>query len=165
MTHHERNQEMIDEMIEMQRKYDAAVYKEFGVEYNKNKTELALYDELGEFNHEIKKSWCWWKKTQKEIDWDKTLEELVDIWHFALSIHYHEWDLDNHSFYVFDDRLAYDDAECELSYLYDQLINTDCYKLDMLHSIGLKFGFELEDIYKAYKKKNKTNWERLANNY
>ena len=46
MTHHERNQEMIDEMIEMQRKYDAAVYKEFGVEYNKNKTELALYDEL-----------------------------------------------------------------------------------------------------------------------
>lgn len=105
-------QKMIDEMIDLQRKYDAAVCKEFNCTFDKEKTRLAMIDELGEFNHEVKKSWCWWKKTQKDIDKNKTLTMF-----------------------------------------------------DTLYAIGKKFDFSMEDVYEAYKKKNKTNWERLASNY
>ena len=36
---------------------------------------------------------------------------------------------------------------------------------DTLYAIGKKFDFSMEDVYEAYKKKNQTNWERLASNY
>ncbi len=156
------NQEMINEMIELQRAYDNAVYKEFGCGYNKEKCTLAMIDEIGEFNHEIKKSWCWWKKSQKEIDWDKALEELVDIWHFALSLTYHQ--LEEHNKKSIFVENAYD-SKTVLSMLYFVLINNRDFKLESLYAIGMKFGFDLKTVYEAYKKKNKINWERLANGY
>lgn len=83
------NAEMLFEMIQLQIAYDQAVYEEFETEYDETKTRLALLDEIGETNHELKALWCWWKKTQKPVDWCKVLEELADCWHFALSIYYH----------------------------------------------------------------------------
>lgn len=160
------NQEMINEMLTMQRALDEAIYKEHGTEFDEEKCTLAMIDEIGEFNHEIKSTWCWWKKSQKEMDRDKTLEELVDIWHFALSLTYHYSDLlvKNNKFdcYKFDDAQGVENEK--LSYLYFWLQHK-YHVLESLYAIGLKFGFTLEDVYNAYKKKNQVNYERLANNY
>lgn len=161
------NQEMIDEMIKLQRAYDNAVYKEFDCEYDEEKCTLALLDEIGEFNHELKANWCWWKKTQKPVDREKAIEELADVWHFALSLTYHLFDelvkKNKTEHYEFFD--VQGEQSVELSLLYFGLQNNKYYRLENLHAIGLKIGFSLEEVYEAYKKKNKTNWERLENGY
>jgi dimeric dUTPase (all-alpha-NTP-PPase superfamily) len=155
------NQEMIDEMLQMQRALDEAIYKEHGCEFDNEKCTLAMIDEIGEFNHEIKSTWCWWKYTQKEIDKEKALEELVDIWHFAMSIYYHYYDgreFANKS----DLEMSADD---DLTMLYFRLINNNSHKFETLKMIGLKFGFTMKDVYEVYKRKNKVNYERIANKY
>lgn len=168
------NQEMIDEMIEMQRSYDEAVYKEFGCEYDKEKCTLALFDELGEFNHELKANWCYWKKTQKPVDREKALEELADVWHFALSLVYHNYD----EIRVYNEEMAREmiiisssrievmsKENKKLSEWYFDLFDIFSNRIETLIVIGIKCGFSLEEVYEAYKKKNKTNWERLENGY
>ena len=88
--------EKIEEMLNFQKMLDNSIESEYGLEYGKDAKynleglKRALFDELGELNHEDKKSWCWWKKTQHEVDRNKLLEELVDCFHFSLSIAYHE---------------------------------------------------------------------------
>lgn len=171
-------QEMISEMIKLQRKYDAAVYKEFDCEFNKEQCTLAMMDELGEFNHELKANWCYWKHTQKPVDYDKALEELADVWHFALSLTYHDLNethitLNNKLLYVVKEGIEfnwehvlymlYDNQE--LSSLYLELFEVFANKLEILTVIGIKCGFSLKQVYEAYRKKNKINWERLANGY
>ncbi len=152
------NQEMIDEMVELQKKYDNAVYKEFNCKYDEEKCLLALIDELGEFNHEFKANWCYWKKTQAPVDKAKALEELADIWHFALSLSYHQ-----RTNVEFTNEL--ENIQYPLSGLYSYLIDDKMYRLEILNEIGKRCGFELEVVYEAYKRKNKINWERLATGY
>ncbi len=154
------NQEMLNDMINLQKVYDSAVYKEFGCDFDEEKCKLAMIDEIGEFNHEIKKSWCWWKKTQKGIDLDKALEELVDVWHFALSLTYHAFD-NEYKIAEYIDA----DSDYKLSHLYKQVIENPYLRLHALAQIGVRLGFNMEQVYEAYKKKNKINHERLANNY
>ncbi len=156
------NQEMIDEMLKMQRALDEAIYKEHGCEFNEEKCTLAMIDEIGEFNHEIKSTWCWWKKSQTEMDREKALEELVDIWHFALSLTYHYY-VSEYASYCFCGKDSVSGNNLTLLYL--GLIDSKVNRLETLFAIGLKFGFSLEDVYNAYKKKNQVNYERLANNY
>ena len=55
-----RNNEMIKEMVEMQKALDESIYNGHGVEYNEERTYLALIDEIGELTHELKAEWCWW---------------------------------------------------------------------------------------------------------
>ncbi len=155
------NQEMIDEMLKMQRALDEAIYKEHEVEFDEEKCKLAMIDEIGEFNHEVKSTWCWWKKTQAPIDREKALEELVDIWHFALSLTYHRMGTLDFAYPYMDNAVG----DLNLPYLYESLIRQDSTRLETLEQIGKKFGYTLEDVYHAYIKKNKVNYERLANNY
>lgn len=82
--------EIIKDMLERQKKYDAEVFKKHNVSYvSKSQLESALFDELGELMHAQKADWCWWKKTQAPVDKQKVLGELVDIWHFVLSYQNH----------------------------------------------------------------------------
>ena len=157
-------QQMIDEMLELQRKYDDAVYKEFGCEYNRDKVRLALFDELGEVNHELKKEWCWWKKTQKPVDREKVLEEIVDCFHFALSIVNHEC-IDGYKWKSFEVRTD-KKLRTTLS-MYKVAIGEpiDVFILESLYNIAALNKFSFEEVFEAYKKKNKINWERLENNY
>lgn len=55
--------------------------------------------------------------------------------------------------------------KCDLSKLYTLLMCETMTMFDTLYAIGKKFDFSMEDVYEAYKKKNKTNLERLASNY
>ena len=77
--------ELIKDMLERQKAYDAEVFKKHNVDYvSKAQLESALFDELGELMHAQKADWCWWKFTQEPKDEAKVFEEYIDVVHFAL---------------------------------------------------------------------------------
>lgn len=168
-------EEMLKDMIEHQKGYDDAVYEEFETEYEDTKVLLALYDELGEVNHELKALWCYWKKTQKPINEKNLLEELADCWHFALSYYYHEHNEDfdiaarrlfrNHVMVRPERSIRKSLRNYEMCY--ERLIKTSSAftVLENLLEISLWCGFTFEQIYEAYLKKNNINWKRLKTGY
>lgn len=71
---------MIETMLKKQDELNSAIMKEFGLTtISKEQIDLATLDEIGEFTHELKGDWCWWKKSQEPVDRNKALEELADI--------------------------------------------------------------------------------------
>lgn len=76
---------MIETMLKKQDELNSAIMKEFGLAIiSKEQIDLATLDEIGEFTHELKGDWCWWKKSQEPVDRNKVLEELADVFHFVL---------------------------------------------------------------------------------
>ena len=68
---------MIETMLKKQDELNSAIMKEFGLTtISKEQIDLATLDEIGEFTHELKGDWCWWKKSQEPVDRNKVLEEL-----------------------------------------------------------------------------------------
>ena len=152
----------LKEMLEMQRVLDENIYTTHNVEYDEEKSYLALIDEIGELNHELKAEWCWWKKNQAPVNKEKVLEELVDVWHFALSIFYQ-----NHCGVGISKQTIqyFEDLElCELYLCLVHKVKKICL-LEMILALTYKLGFDFEEIYEAYKKKNAINYERLKNGY
>ncbi|UQD53325.1 alpha/beta hydrolase [Bacillus methanolicus] len=74
-------------LFEMQRQLDERIIKERNV--NKTFDEwvigltIAMESEIDEIRREV--NWKWWKQN-KEIDMDKLQEEVIDLWHFLLSL-------------------------------------------------------------------------------
>jgi dimeric dUTPase (all-alpha-NTP-PPase superfamily) len=161
------NVEMLKEMIQMQMALDSAIYDGNNVEYNEEKCYLALFDELGELNHELKKEWCWWKKTQKEVDRQRVLEELVDCYHFAMSIFYHAVCDEEVRRGILESNIFEKRCEWKLTYLYLFIIDDDMVIdiLSNLYQLTIKLGFAMEDVYQEYKRKNQENYNRLARGY
>lgn len=155
---------LLNEMIEMQKALDSAIEKEFKLEYGIDRRytleglKIALLDEIGEMIHESKANWCWWKKTQKPVDREKLLEELVDCYHFALSIAYHEH-------YEFSKEAINYLLPRSLSWLVAKMLTSSELILEIMVCITRKIGFTIDDVYEAYKKKNKVNYERIEENY
>ena len=78
----------IEELLKRQAMLDEKFKEKMGIqEIDGNKIRVAYIDEVGEFVHELKSKWCYWKNSFKELDKRKTLEELSDCMHFALSFH------------------------------------------------------------------------------
>lgn len=76
---------LIEAMLKKQDELNSAIMKEFGLTtISKEQIDLATLDEIGEFTHELKGDWCWWKKSQEPVNRNKTLEELADVFHFVL---------------------------------------------------------------------------------
>ena len=76
----------LEKLLENQRNLDNKFKVKMG--FDKIDTDLikiAYLDEVGELIHELKPLWCYWKKSQKEVDKQRVLEELADCLHFALS--------------------------------------------------------------------------------
>lgn len=156
--------EILLDMIERQKRLDIAMYGSNNATYNQENTYLALIDEIGELNHELKAVWCWWKKTQKPVDREKVLGELADVWHFALNIFYHEYqgfdeDIENNA--------NFKAKTFDTIYFYKKLIDTyyDHRILENLLALTFKLGFTLEELYEAYKTKNEINYQRIASGY
>lgn len=173
---------MIDklkEMLEMQAKLDEAIFAEHGTSYEeilKNHGFFyAILDELGEWNHERKPMWCWWKKGMAMVNGAKELEEFVDVFHFVMS----------HDLAYFKTPKAvimelvepsepmplfYEDVEPlnpskGVMALYN-LLEGEYYPLIYVFlRIAKGSGYTFEDIYNKYMAKNKINFERLANGY
>lgn len=163
MTKFCREKVLINEMKVMQKLLDSAIEKEFCLEYGYGRytlegLKIAFLDEVGELIHEYKGRWCWWKKTQKPVDDMKLLEELVDSWHFALSIAYHEH-------YEFSkDAISYL-LPRNLSWLVSKALISPELILEIMCCITTKLGLTIDDVYDAYVKKNEVNYERLKKGY
>ncbi|WP_419023102.1 dUTP diphosphatase [Holdemanella sp.] len=165
--------ELIKEMLQMQAKLDEQIMKEYGLtEINKENLRMAILDEVGELTHELKGSWCWWKKTQAPVDNDKVLGELVDIWHFVLSYQNHF----NHGEktllgYSYDKEIADDFLENLIAKKYmlpialSVLVRNKDSIIMVLVAITEYIGFTIEQVYEAYCDKNKVNYQRLKEGY
>lgn len=166
-------QEMIREMLKMQRVLDKAICEQHGTECKENQCRMALLDEVGEFTHELKGSisdegWCWWKINGKPIDYEKVLEEFVDMVHFALNLHYHWLDwviMDDDEWEYTPKNLNEDFKTSSLAIQLCSMVTEYVLILEKLFYIGEQMGFTVEQVHEAYKKKNLVNFERLANGY
>lgn len=147
---------MIETMLKKQEELNSAIMKEYGLTtISKEQIDLATLDEIGEFTHELKGIWCWWKFTQKPVNDEKVLGELVDIWHFVLSYTYNFCEV------------TFTNLEQEgLACLLANIINEEyANKLFYLIAVSMCLGFTIEDVYKAYCDKNKVNYQRLERGY
>lgn len=165
--------ELIKEMLHMQAKLDKAIMGEYGLEeLDEGKLDLAILDEVGELTHELKANWCWWKKTQPQVDKSKVLGELVDVWHFILSWqnHFNKGEeglrkekvmIENVKQYVW----GLKNLQKEFVYVLTDLPSFTDSKIEALIAITEHLGFSIEDVYKAYCEKNKVNYQRLKEGY
>ncbi|WP_407385176.1 dUTP diphosphatase [Holdemanella porci] len=165
--------ELIKEMLQMQKKLDEAIMDEHGLtEIDEENLRMAILDEVGELTHELKGNWCWWKKTQPQVDEEKVLGELVDIWHFVLSYQ-------NHFNFGEEARLSYLNEEelsngmlkrlrtkkSNLSKVLTRLVIFESSIIPVLIAITEYLGFTIEQVYEAYCDKNKVNYQRLKEGY
>ena len=132
---------------------------------------MAILDEVGELTHELKGEWCWWKKTQPQVDEEKVLGELVDIWHFALSYQNHfDYGMQgiiNRCMFLRNSKKHLDllkAKDYELPEIFSDLVVFE-YKLERLIAITEYLGFTIERVYEAYCSKNKINYQRLKEGY
>lgn len=165
--------DLIKEMLQMQEKLDESIMKEYGLnEIDEENLRMAILDEVGELTHELKGDWCWWKKTQPQVDEEKVLGELVDIWHFVLSYQNHfkagENGILNASIF---ERNSYNilnllmTNEYKLSETLTDLSRWNIHNMERLIAISEYLGFTIEQVYKAYCDKNKINYQRLKEGY
>lgn len=161
--------EMIEDMLERQKKYDAEVFKKHNItSVSRQQLESALFDELGELMHAQKGDWCWWKFTQEPVDVAKVFEEYVDVLHFALMLEINF----GHGCYLNDDigwnykRIKYS-LDLGLAYVYSRVLGTlkDSDVLAYVIALGLHMNYSIEEIYKEYIRKNEINKERLKEGY
>ena len=158
--------EMILEMAKMQEKLDEAILekgRKLGLieDFDRERCIFALIDELGELVHELKGQWCWWKATQKSVDRQKVLEELVDAYHFGLS-------LDNHNDYFCYENDFYKENRCYVLGDIQEVINASMdgnLVVPKLYPLTYSLDFTMEEVYNGYIEKNKENYERIANGY
>lgn len=165
--------DLIKEMLQMQAKLDKSIMDEFGLDkIDEEKLCFAILDEVGELTHELKGNWCWWKKTQPQVDKEKVLEELVDIWHFVLSWQNHFMRgeeglrkenvmVENIKQYVWGMK----NIKKEFVYVLTDLPSYTDSRVEALIAITEYLGFTIERVYKAYCDKNKVNYQRLKEGY
>ena len=149
-------------MLEAQKELDAALFQKGGLkEYPARQIETAYRVELGEALQEWK-SFKYWKKNKGIIDINKLLEELADCLHFALSL---ENEIKNCVF----KKVTEEEFKCydkyDLYKIIDKCFNIYRSVLYDTIALGLCLGFTLEQLEEVYYKKNKINWDRIANNY
>lgn len=172
MTKAEMETEMLNDMLDLQAELDKTILKESGTSYAEllrtRAYEQAILDELGELNHELKADWCWWKKSQKPVDRQRVLEEFVDVLHFCLSQTVAECSLLANS-------QEYREATVNDCILYIHAPGADLDILDWRSSVLrpltkavrlMKWlGFNLAEVYEAYKQKNAVNHQRQQEGY
>lgn len=164
---------MIETMLKKQDELNSAIMKEFGLTtISKEQIDLATLDEIGEFTHELKGDWCWWKKSQEPVNRNKALEELADVFHFVLIYELlygkrkyltdPEQYWGSHCSYMpmVQMDIGFGIANALISIL--KLVDG---RLMYLLALSEHLGFCLEEVYAAYMRKNAINMERLKNGY
>lgn len=163
--------EALTEMLELQRSYTEMMFKAHninGYEDIEEKISLALVDEIGEFNHELKPVWVWWKENPGQVNKDRILDEYADIVHFCLDSM-----IANGRDNLVVMATVLDGVERSESY--DTLpkaikkccltIGLDSNTLEIIAGLRKLLGIEWEDVLYYYKRKNEVNRERVVNHY
>lgn len=162
---------MVNEMLGMQEKLDEAFLKYAEDKPDDYQRYLAWLDELGEFLHEDKKSWCWWKKKQHEVDRQRLLEELVDMFHFALGIRISctplrsNKKMTSRELMICSDHAGvfadYPSKAVRHVYSHADSWEPICATIIIMYA----YGFHMSDVYQEYLNKNKENYERIRGGY
>ena len=147
---------------------DNAIEKEHKVSKSetRDKKILALIVEIAEFANEVQ-IFKYWKKNKK-IDKEKILEEFVDAIHFFVSLGY-LFQIDA----LIEPKITSNDQTAQLLSIYSALgkLSEKPKKENLIEAFSLYMGIAKllqitdEDILKSYERKNKINFERIANNY
>lgn len=164
---------MIETMLKKQDELNSAIMKEFGLTtISKEQIDLATLDEIGEFTHELKGDWCWWKKSQEPVNRNKALEELADVFHFVLiyELFYGkrtyldnpEYNLESYRDYM---PMVQMDIGFGIANALTRIIDLADGRLMYLLALSEHLGFCLEEVYAAYMRKNAINMERLKKGY
>lgn len=156
--------EKIIEMLHIQEALDNSFMKYMGNDkLDVKKVRMALFDELGEVCHELKAEWCYWKKSQKSVDQEKLKEELSDVLHFVLTFHRITEGFYFNDGYLEDSRRFYSRFAW-----YDILRIMSLPDSDTIYEYIIlteKLGFTFDEMYDAYIKKNRENYERMKRGY
>ena len=160
----------LNKILEMQKKLDIAVEGTHNVEYKdiKGRKALALVVELAEFANEIS-SFKYWKKNIKHNKSD-ILEEYADCIHFYASFLTREV-----KEIEFKPEVISDDVNQQFAAVFKTATNfTDGNNVDacmlegsfnLFLGLGEVLKFDWKEVEEFYIKKNKINYERIANNY
>ena len=164
----------IKEMMKLQKALDIRVRENNEIELDKDLTLekfLALKTELYEFINELE-SFKYWKKNKGK---DHILEEACDTLHFILSLAIDkEVDMNIEEKEIKElgevNKIETNELLAMSDFLIsDCMIDNDWKILKSVLMIILivlrRVGFDKEDLYNAYIKKNKVNHERQDNNY
>lgn len=157
----------LEEMFQMQREVDELFHR--GVyEFPKEQLQLALLDEIGELNHELKPDWCYWKKSIKPKEYAKVLEEYVDCLHFVLSLCAEHGDTKFGASHVYSTCVV--ESRTKTYTIYFKILqyigfDNPRQALVWFFRLGNRLGISLDDVYNAYVSKNKVNYERLNGDY
>ena len=156
--------EKIIEMLKMQEALDNSFLQYMGNDkLDIEKVRMALFDELGEVNHEMKAEWCYWKKSQKPVDRDKLKEELADVYHFALTLHRLRYGITFDRFFNFLLRDEY--VFIKWFDIIKYIITSNEYELYRVIILTEKLGFTFDEMFDSYMEKNKINYERMKRGY
>lgn len=155
------------ELLRMQEALDESIFKAKDIEeYPLDEARISLFVEVGELMNEFPTYFKYWKSSAVD-NREKGLVEYVDCLHFALS-------LTNYELTESEKESIPNYSKCKNWWnTYDCIeeISDDLTRgslrtiLEDLFALGNHLGFTWEEIYNAYKEKNKVNWERLKNKY
>lgn len=156
--------EKIIEMLKMQEALDKSFMEYMGNDkLYVQKVRMALFDELGEVNHEMKAEWCYWKKSQKPVDREKLKEELSDVYHFALTLFRLRFGFKQNLNTL---RLMKENYEKYNWFeVIENIVKCDDNELYLCIILTEKLGFTFDEMYQAYINKNKVNYERMKEGY
>lgn len=136
--------------------------------------EIALKVEMAEFINECRDVWKYWKT--KEIDRERILDEAADVIHFIHLIYNKNPKRQNSAFVsqingvqkdLYFDFVRDDTRRMTLESFWNMFLNFENIgkTYAILLSILGHYGFTLEDIEKAYDKKNQENHDRQQRGY
>lgn len=155
------------ELLEMQRTLDNAILVKKGViEYPLEKMKIALFVELGELMNEFSTKFKYWKSSAVD-NREKGLIEYVDCLHFVLSLCTQQKDFTTNGLEFDNCKLYGKDSLARFLIFIGLQVEHGNYKTALydLFKIGNDLGFSWQEIYDAYMKKNKINYERLRSGY
>lgn len=157
--------EKIIEMLKMQEALDNSFMEYMGrtEPLTVEEVQKALFDELGEVNHEMKAEWCYWKKSEKAVDREKVKEELSDVWHFVLSLHRLKNKFEFHEEWV--SKCRKDNDEYDWFEVLKELSIQKYLPIYFVIILTEKLGFTFDEMYEAYIDKNKVNYQRMKEGY
>lgn len=163
-----KTKNMINTMLRMQKELDREIFekkaKSVSENFSNDHLNLAIIDEIGELTHELKPMWCWWKEKQEQLDVEKVIGELVDVWHFVLMKHYRVFEKGDYTEQELTKLMSWI-YKYGQNYTYIYHFLSTNYELDDVIALTFALGFEIDDVYEEYMRKNKINHERAENGY
>ncbi|TWT04624.1 dUTP diphosphatase [Planomicrobium sp. CPCC 101079] len=162
----------LSKLFEVQRVLDAEIEKKHPTEQRERITKkfVAIFVEAGELANELPEIFKFW--SNKKNNYEKALVELVDVWHFTISLGLEfGYELLDFSKVVKNQETG--DRAAEFNNLFYRITRFESDEdsveymrlVSTLYRIGEMLGFTWEQIESAYMNKNQINHARQENDY